>query len=121
MWRGVLAVASFLCVSSSLPAQSTYRPAAGDAVQIWRHWFGRDLPKAREAMVRTMVPMLARDKVVRMTVLAENPATGEMVSVQFSDQFNVFGKQSEVWDEYLRAMDDVLKLDKKPYSMVQYR
>ncbi len=115
------ALAGLLCISSSLLAQSAYRPGAGDAVQIWRHHFGNDLPKAKEAMLRTMVPMLARDKVVRMTVIAENTATGEMVSVQFSDQFNVFGKHSDMWDEFLRSMSDVHALDKKPYSMAQYR
>jgi hypothetical protein len=115
----VLTLAAALTMTASTLGQR-YKPASGDIVQIWRHKFAvRDLPKARETILRSLVPMLSKDRVVRMTILADNPKTGEILSIQFSDAYNVASRATVPMDEFIAAMAPVYAISQGPYSVVE--
>ena len=90
-------------------AQGTYRPGIGDHVEVFRRAFGtRNHSKGRAALLQTLKANEDRDGLVRMTVVAENAATGEVVTLEFSDPYNRGN-----W-KYKSALAHLKKLETRP-------
>jgi hypothetical protein len=85
-----IAVVACLAAFAGASAQELYKPESRDVIEIWRNDFGtRNFEKGKEAYMKHAFSTLDRDGLVRMTVVGENRRTGELVTVQFSDPFNL--------------------------------
>lgn len=112
-----LAIAvGLLFVASPVPQRRTYQPEIGDTVEVYRHVFQpRNLPFGRKAMTTQLPADFARDHLTRMTIIAENISTSEIVVVQFSDPWNASNNRMA------KQMAPTFRYDKRPYDFKSFQ